>query len=184
MSYAASKLWNICNYERKNYKILGIEYPDWYEQKARLKDNIWFKSLPSQTAQEVCKQLDGAWRSFYKLKETGSILKPKPPRFKHSGIPVTYMQNGIKRINNHKLRLSLPSGLKEFLAAEYDIHETYLFLENTIFQDVDIKQLKIYPPEEGKIKVIIIYEVPDIGWLPDNGHYLSCLLYTSDAADE
>ena len=34
MCYAASKLWNICNYERHHYKELGLEkYPDWYYQK-------------------------------------------------------------------------------------------------------------------------------------------------------
>ena len=31
MCYAASKLWNICNYERHHYKEMGLEkYPDWY----------------------------------------------------------------------------------------------------------------------------------------------------------
>ncbi len=34
MCYAASKLWNVCNYERRRYKELGLEkYPDWYYQK-------------------------------------------------------------------------------------------------------------------------------------------------------
>ena len=29
MCYAAYKLWNVCNYERTNYKNLGLEkYPD------------------------------------------------------------------------------------------------------------------------------------------------------------
>ena len=37
MCYAASKLWNICNYERHHYKELGLEkYPDWYYQKKTL----------------------------------------------------------------------------------------------------------------------------------------------------
>ena len=32
MCYAASKLWNVCNYERRNFKELGmVHYPDWYE---------------------------------------------------------------------------------------------------------------------------------------------------------
>ena len=31
MCYAASKLWNVCNYERQHYKETGMEqYPDWY----------------------------------------------------------------------------------------------------------------------------------------------------------
>ena len=34
MCYAASKLWNVCNYERQHYKEMGMEkYPDWYYQK-------------------------------------------------------------------------------------------------------------------------------------------------------
>ena len=35
MCYAAYKLWNVCNYERLNYKELNlpVEYPDWYYQK-------------------------------------------------------------------------------------------------------------------------------------------------------
>ena len=71
MCYAAYKLWNVCNYERNNYKNLGLEkYPDWYYQKSKHKDDLWFKSLPSQTAQEICKLLDKSWKSFYQLKES------------------------------------------------------------------------------------------------------------------
>lgn len=80
MCYAASKLWNACNYERRNYKTLGLaQYPDWYYQKKVHKDNFWFKQLPAQTSQEVCKLLDGAWKSFYKLQKTQGILNPRPP---------------------------------------------------------------------------------------------------------
>ena len=39
MCYAASKLWNVCNYERHHYKELGLEkYPDWYYQKKAHKE--------------------------------------------------------------------------------------------------------------------------------------------------
>ncbi|WP_270523887.1 hypothetical protein [Clostridium fessum] len=66
MCYAASKLWNVCNYERRRYKELGLEkYPDWYYQKKAHKGDLWYRQLPSQTAQETCKQLDKAWKSFY-----------------------------------------------------------------------------------------------------------------------
>ena len=72
MCYAASKLWNVCNYERRRYKELGLEkYPDWYYQKKAHKGDLWYRQLPSQTAQETCKQLDKAWKSFYALKKTG-----------------------------------------------------------------------------------------------------------------
>ena len=59
------------------------------------KGELWNKQLPSQTAQEVCKLLDKAWKSFYVLKRTGGIETPRPPRFKQESIPITYMQMGI-----------------------------------------------------------------------------------------
>ena len=44
------------------------------------KEDLWYKQLPSQTAQEVCKLLDKAWKSFYALKRSGGIETPRPPR--------------------------------------------------------------------------------------------------------
>ena len=44
MCYAASKLWNVCNYERQHYKETGMEqYPDWYYQKKAHKEDLWYK---------------------------------------------------------------------------------------------------------------------------------------------
>ena len=175
LGYAAYKLWNVCNYERNQYDPLsGNPYPDWYYQKSAHKDDLWYKSLPSQTAQEICKQLDKSWKSFYALLKSGGIEDPNPPRYKHEPIPVTYMQNGIKRLSDTVLRLSLPKALKQHLSERYDIHEDYLLIENRIFADMDvIKQVKLYMPEEGIIRMIVVYEVPDVMLHPDNGHYLS-----------
>ena len=56
----------------------------------------------------------------------------------------------------------------------YQIHENFLYLENKIFRGMDqIKQLRIYPPENGSCKIIVVYEVPDQEELPQNGHELS-----------
>ena len=98
MCYAAYKLWNVCNYERLHYKELNlsVDYPDWYYQKKAHKDDMWFKQLPSQTAQEVCKLLDKSWKSFFALKKSKGIENPKPPRFKHDGLAITYMQHALK----------------------------------------------------------------------------------------
>lgn len=176
LCYAASKLWNVCNYERLHYKEFGMtKYPDWYYQKAHHKDDLWFKSLPSQTAQEVCKLLDKSWKSFYVLQKTGGVVNPRPPRFKQKGIAITYMQNGIKHNEgNDQIRLSIPKRLKEYLKETYLISDNYLFLKNNIFKSTGrVKQLRIYPPENGKCNVIVIYEMEDVEKLSDNGHYLS-----------
>lgn len=176
MCYAAYKLWNTGNYERMNYQELRLqEYPDWYYQKKRHKDDLWYKQLPSQTAQEVLKLLDKAWKSFYSLKRSEGIENPGPPRFKHSPIAITYMQNGIlHEVSSDQVRLSLPKKLMGYMSETYGICDKYLYLKNSIFKNTDaIKQIRIYPPEKERCEVIVIYEVPDVLPLPDNGRYLS-----------
>ena len=176
MCYAAYKLWNVGNYERMNYKELGLsEYPDWYYQKKYHKDDLWYKQLPSQTAQEVLKILDKSWKSFYVLQKSHGIENPRPPRFKKSPIVITYMQNAIvHEKDSDVVRLSLSKQLKIFMSETYGISDNYIFLKNKIFKNTDIiKQIKIYPPEGNKCDVIVIYEVEDVMSLPDNGRYLS-----------
>ena len=177
LCYAAYKLWNVCNYERHNYKELGFsKYPDWYDQKARRKDNIWFKSLPSQTAQEVCKLLDKSWKSFFSLKKNGGIENPNPPRYKNAKMPVTYMQNAIKQESgSEQVRLSLSKKLKEHMLSQYGVSATYLYLKNPIFSNTDpIKQIKIFPPEEnGRTRILVIYERTEEAMKEENDRYLS-----------
>ncbi|MCQ5300268.1 transposase, partial [Blautia wexlerae] len=69
-----SKIWNVCNYERKHYKETGMaQYPDLYYQKKAHKEDLWYKHLPSQPAQEVSKLQDKEWKPFYALKRHGGI---------------------------------------------------------------------------------------------------------------
>lgn len=176
MCYAAYKLWNVGNYERMNYRELSLpEYPDWYYQKKHHKDDLWYKQLPSQTAQEVLKLLDKAWKSFYSLNRSHGIENPSPPRFKHSPVAITYMQNAIlHEVSSGLVRLSLPKQLREYMSEKYGIHDKYLYLKNSIFKNTDaVKQIRIYPPEKDRCQVIVIYEAADVSPLPDNGKYLS-----------
>jgi putative transposase len=176
MCYAASKLWNVCNYERRNYKSLELsKFPDWYYQKSAHKDDLWYKNLPAQTAQELCKQLDGAWKSYISGLKSKKTINPKPPKFKNESTAITYLQKGIvHNTGDNIVRLSLPKQLMSFVSGKYGISEHYLFLKNDIFKNTDnIKQIKIYPPEKGKCDIIVIYEIEDIPRLPDNGHYLA-----------
>lgn len=179
MCYAAYKLWNVCNYERLNYKELNLpcDYPNWYFQKKYHKDDLWYKQLPSQTAQEVCKQLDKSWKSFYSLlkSKSNNVVNPKPPKYKSDNIAITYMQNAIShKVNEDIIRLSLSKRLKEYMYLNYGIKDNYLYLENKFFKDFDvIKQIKIYPPINGKSNIIVIYEIKDIDYRVGNNSYLS-----------
>ncbi|MFQ9152475.1 MAG: hypothetical protein ACLR6B_14295 [Blautia sp.] len=85
------------------------------------------------------------------------------------------MQMGIRHEKgSDQLRLSLPKDLKSYMEETYGIHEKFLYLENKIFRNMDhIKQLRIYPPENGTCDLIVIYEIEEPEQLSQNGHYLS-----------
>ena len=66
LTYAAARLYNIGNYQRHNWtQASGQDYPDWYQQKKDLKNEFWYKNLPSQTAQETLKILSDNWKSYF-----------------------------------------------------------------------------------------------------------------------
>lgn len=174
LGLSAYKLWNTLKYERDHWTALGLTaYPDWYYQKKVHKDDLWYKALPSQTAQEVCKLLDKSYKSYFTLLKTGGVENPHPPKFKHKNMPVTYMQKGISHTGD-TVRLSLSKAFKQHMSERFDIHENYLYLKNSIFESMEhIKQLKLYMPEHNVCRLIAIYEIPDVQEKPDNGHYLS-----------
>ena len=175
LGYAAFKLWNVLNHERLHYKEMGLkEYPDWYYQKKAHKDNFFARNLPSQTAQQVAKLLDEAWKSYFALLKNGKIKNPQPPRFKQDKMPVIFMQKAIVQ-NGCNIRLSLPRQLKEFMKQEYGIDDNYLYLSNRVFEGIDsIKQIKLYPPDaDGECRCLVIHEVEDSVMKEDNGNYLS-----------
>lgn len=174
MMYAARKLWNLCNYERYNYKMLNMESaPTWYSQKKAYKDSIWYKSLPSQTAQQVCRVLDMSWKSFYTLKKTGGIENPRPPKYKQENIPITYVQKGFC-VTDGMVRLTISKSLKAYMRELYAVDVNFLYLRNQCFKGINnMKQLMLYPPKNGEMDIIIVYEVSDEEMLPDNQKYLS-----------
>ena len=85
------------------------------------------------------------------------------------------MQMGIvHEQGSGSVRLSLPKALKIYMEKTFGIHEKFLYLENKIFRSMDqIKQIRIYPPEKGTSRIIVVYEIPDPEILPDKGHYLA-----------
>ena len=176
LAFASAKLWNIANYEKLNYKKLKFKkFPDWYDQKKRLKDNDWYKSLPSQTSQNVLDILHKSWKSFFKLKKTGGIVNPKPPRFKRDRFNFSFLNNAYKIIDKDTVRLSISKKQKEHLKSEHAIDLKYLTLKIKNFSEVEgkIKTIEFKPLENSKYQVNIAYEIDDVDLLEDNKHYLS-----------
>ena len=185
LSYAASKLFNVGNYERKEYKSLGFEImPDWYDQKKRLKDNIWYKSLPAQTSQDVLARVDEAWKSYFALKSRYEYRKEKGHLKEYEGEPQSpyykkdcshsnfkYLQNSIKVIGN-QIRFSIPCKLKQHLKEKYNIEKDffYISMKKSFSQ---IKQIEFSYINKNRYKVYIIYEEEAKSLKEDNKHYIS-----------
>ncbi|WP_049783345.1 RNA-guided endonuclease InsQ/TnpB family protein [Mahella australiensis] len=177
LTYASSKLWNVANYERITWtKESGNPYPDWYEQKARLKESFWYKNLPSQTAQEVLKQLDEAWSSFYKLKKTGGIENPRPPKYKHSNFNIRYLNKGFV-ISDGVIRLTVPKQQKLYMKQKYVLDTDFLYIQiPDRYKNFagKAKVIEIIPiPRSNKYKINIIVDLPATQYQQDNAIYMA-----------
>ena len=173
LTYAASKLWNVANYERVSWTVeSGEKYPGWFAQKSRLKGSFWYRNLPSQSAQEVLKQLDEAWRSYYTLKETGGVRNPGHPGYKHSNFNVRYLNNGFA-VMGGRIRLSIPKQQKAYLQ-QHGIEADFMYIpipdEYRGYQG-NAKVVEIMPAN-GAYRVNIIVELPEQGMKQDNGIYM------------
>lgn len=166
LTYAAGKLWNVANYERKQWtKASGLTYPDWYDQKRRLKTHFWYKNLPSQSAQELLAVLDRSWKSFYKLKETGNANNPKPPKYKHHHYNIIFLNNGFKVLHSNRVRLTLPKQLKHYLKEKYGLQDNYLIVDvpkHLQLESQIIKTLEIKPLPGNKFELFFVTEIADV----------------------
>jgi putative transposase len=166
LAYATWKLWNVANYERKNWtQESGIAYPNWYDQKKRFKNQFWYNNLPSQSAQELLHTLDGAWKSFYKLKKTGGIVNPKPPKFKREPFNVRYLKDGFIVLAGNKIRLAVPKQLRGYLKDTFGFEDTFLYVDvpnHLQLKGEVVKTLEFKPLGQGKYQLIVVIEIPDI----------------------
>lgn len=173
ITYAASKLYNYGNYERNEYKKLGYEkMPNWYSQKRDLKENMWYKSLPSQSAQDVLQRLDEGWKSFFKLKKTKGIENPKPPYYKKDGyhMNVKYLNNSFK-VTDGCIRLMISKALRTYLKEKFGIDSKYFYIPMKKRIE-NIKQVEIKYLSQNEYKVYVIYEKAEKAALTDNGRYI------------
>ena len=173
---AAAKLWNVANYEKKNYKELGMDtFPDWYYQKKALKDNFWYKNLPSQTAQDVLATLQESWKSFFELNKSKGVKNPKVPKFKgrDEKFNFVFLKDAIIRESEDILRFSIPKQLKKYLNEKYKIKNKFLYVKFKELPEHNIKQVEFKPISNNEFEVFIVYDYAELPPKEDSGRYLS-----------
>ena len=114
LGFYGTKLYNTDNYQRRKAWDETGKIPNAYTQKKLLKDNPWFKLLPSQTAQEIIFVLQQNYRSWFTLRKTDKLANP--PRFRKKNELSTlsfYGHNKQMEIKNNKFVVSLSRNYKK-----------------------------------------------------------------------
>ena len=119
----ATKLYNTDNYQRIQKWDNTGKIPSWYTQKKLLKTNHWYKLLPSQTAQEVTHNLQGAYNSWFKLRKKDNKARPPKFRKKETLSPISFYQQF--KILNNSIKLSMSRKYRKenkikFIEMEFD----------------------------------------------------------------
>ena len=89
LSFNSKNLYNIANYIVRQEFITNKKYLNYYDVYALLKDGVDYKSLPTKISQEVLRQVDTVWKSFFKSIKSWKINKskyngmPLLPKYKH-----------------------------------------------------------------------------------------------------
>ena len=88
-AFASKNLYNAALYEIRQAYFFGGRYLSYNEMDKRMQGHEAYRSLPAKVAQQVLKQLDKNWRSFfgaykeYEQDPSKFLGPPKIPKYKH-----------------------------------------------------------------------------------------------------
>ncbi|KLU63542.1 putative transposase [Peptococcaceae bacterium CEB3] len=159
--YVATKMWNVANHERKAVWQETGKIPGFADQCKTLKNNRWYKLLPSQTSQEVLAELDDSYLSWYGHRRNGDMAA-KPPGFRKKDTlsTLTFKQNAFGMLDGNKVLLKLPQKTYERTRLEL----AYILPPDTTLGKV--QQVKLsYEPKTGEWYLLIYHKVK-IEYLP------------------
>lgn len=153
LSFNATKLWNTANYQRREiWKETG-EIPNYEEQYHLMKDNKWYRSLQTQSAQTVLKKLDASYKAWYKLRKKDPTHRP--PGFKPSG---------FKILDNNTIRLSVlkdikqKHGLKGFVYLKYKellvVPKDKDWYIHIVTSDATLPEIEVVNRKDGQVASI------------------------------
>jgi putative transposase len=157
LGFYATKLYNTDNWQRRTEWEKTGKIPNAYSQKKLLKENIWFKLLPSQTAQEVCFVLQQNYKSWWNKRKTDKTSNP--PRFRKKNELSTlsfYGHNKQFRIENNQVVFSMSRKYKQ----EQNISKLSIEFDVWKFIDGKLKMCQLIC-KNNEWYANVVYEVAD-----------------------
>ena len=171
LCFKAKNLYNATLYRIRQEYFNNKKYLSCYsiQKEFQNNNNPDYRSLPSQISQYLLRVVDQNFKSFfaalkvYNKCKTGFTGRPKIPRYldKDGRFSIySLFSNGISKKSLKK------SGKIKIIGTSVELVKTKIVDINSI------KQLRIVP-KGACIIIDIIYEVPDVVQLQDNGRYAS-----------
>lgn len=156
--FNSKNLYNAALYAVRQYYFETGKYLS-YENLAKRfasENNVDYRSLPANVSQQVLKHVDRSFKSFFGSLKSKKAKNVKLPKYldKNGRYVATYTVNVIsqKMLSSGKIKLS-------------QINHTFDTMQTNVCQ------VRLVPGNM-RITIEVIYEIPDIEPVSDNGNYL------------
>lgn len=160
LCHAAKNLTNEAIYNVRQYYCTEGEFLRYEKNYALLKSSPNYKTLNSNMAQQILKEVDGSFKSFFGLLK---LAKQGKYAFKDCKLPHylpkdghTTLVIGFVRLNGNKLIIPFSNGFKK-------THKTIEITIPPILLDKKIKEIRIIPKAKARFfEIQYIYEAESI----------------------
>ena len=160
LSHTAKNLANQAIYNVKQYYFTEGEYLNYQKNYALLKDSENYKILNSNMAQQILKEVDGSFKSFFGLLK---LAKKGKYAFKDCKLPHYLPKDGFAtliigfvRLNGNKLIIPFSRGYKKS-------HKPVEITIPPILVDKKIKEIRIIPKANARFfEIQYTYEVDEV----------------------
>ena len=157
LCHAAKSLTNEAIYNVRQHYFSEGKYLNYNNNYKQLKNSHNYKMLNSNMAQQILKEVDGSFKSFFKLLK---MAKQGKYDFKACKLPhylpkdgFTTLVIGFVRLNENKLILPFSNGFKKN-------HDTIEVTIPPILRDRHIKEIRIIPKSDARFfEIQYTYEV-------------------------
>lgn len=157
LCHAAKSLTNEAIYNVRQHYFSEGKYLNYNNNYKQLKNSHNYKMLNSNMAQQILKEVDGSFKSFFKLLK---MAKQGKYDFKACKLPhylpkdgFTTLVIGFVRLNENKLILPFSNGFKKN-------HDTIEVIIPPILHDRHIKEIHIIPKSDARFfEIQYTYEV-------------------------